>query len=172
MRHREAGTYPRGYAAEIAPYASALVALGELQLSMMAKYFADDEALREAFEDFGQGVLYDAGKTKDGRFRRNIQDRVHQMDGNSASMVGYHRWHAIIRATVLAGGDAARWLAVDRHVGLAWAIQSEAKPVSSHANNPGLAPERLAVLRAAWGAMTADELDAAFDRKPDAFPNR
>lgn len=170
MAHRAGGTYPAGYAEDVRPFAADLVALGNLQLAIMDKYFpGDPDALQRAFEDFGQGVLYDAGKTADGRFRRSLQDRVHQMDGGAATMVGYHRWHTIIRATVLGGGDEARWLRIDRNVGLAWAIQKEAKPKSSKPNNPGLADGRLAALREVWTTLSADQLDAAFDEKPQAF---
>jgi hypothetical protein len=84
-------------------------------------------------------------------------------------MVGHHRWHAIIRATVLGGGDAGRWLQIDRNVGLAWAIQREAHPVSSKPNNPGLPAARIAELRTTWLSRSSVELDEAFDTKPSGF---
>src|SRR4029078_4536928 len=97
IEHREAGTYPNGFRDEMAPFAAALIELGQLQLAVMDKDFRSAaDALRQAFEDFGQGVLSEESKTPEVRFRRNMQDRVHQMDGGAATMVGYHRWHAII----------------------------------------------------------------------------
>ncbi len=53
-------------------------------------------------------------------------------------------------------------------MGLAWAIQSEARPEEDSPTNPGLPPDRLAALREQWTKMTFDELDAAFDHDP--FP--
>lgn len=52
--------------------------------------------------------------------------------------MGYHRWHAFIRAAVLLGVDKNIWLQIDRYVGLAWAIQSEAKIIQDSPNNPSL----------------------------------
>jgi hypothetical protein len=63
--------------------------------------------------------------------------------------IGYHRWHAIVRATIMVGIDAQRWTEIDRYVALAWAIQSEAKPV-----------------RDTWLRRDLDELDAALDSFP------
>ena len=79
--------------------------------------------------------------------------------------IGYHRWHAIVRATIMVGIDARRWTEIDRYVALAWAIQSEAKPVQD-TENPGLSEERLQALRDTWLRRDLDELDAALDSVP------
>jgi len=81
--------------------------------------------------------------------------------------IGYHRWHALLRAMTLLGIDADRWNALDRLVALAWAIHAEAQPVQD-AHNPPLPEARLAALRAHWLALGPDQLDAAFSVFP--FP--
>lgn len=60
---------------------------------------------------FGQGILYDA--------RRSPGQKLHKMDGNPPTpLIGYKRWHVFIRGAVLIGEDSARWLQIDRNVGL------------------------------------------------------
>jgi hypothetical protein len=81
---------------------------------------------------------------------------------------GYHVWRAFIMASVMVGADAKRWLQIDRNVGLAWAIQSEARPVEDAPDNPGLLSARLAQLRLIWLQLSFDQLDTAFDSSP--FP--
>lgn len=161
--HRLRGTYPEGFVRDMTPMKDALLFLADGQLAIIDRHFGGDaDAERSAFEDFGQGVLFDD--------RRPPGEKIHKMDvgGPDNPPIGYHRWHAFNRAIVVVGGDAERWRTVDRNVGLAWAIQSEARPEEDRPDNPGLPPERLAALRAQWTAMTADELDAAFDHDP--FP--
>jgi hypothetical protein len=88
------------------------------------------------------------------------------MGGPDDPPVSYHRWHATIRAAVMVGADAERWLQIDRNVGLAWAIQSEARPIQDAPGNRGLPPARLEELRSTWQAFSFDELDRAFDSFP------
>jgi hypothetical protein len=75
--------------------------------------------------------------------------------------VGYHRWHAIIRAMVLLGIDAERWSAINRLVALAWEIHADAQP-QQDTHNPPLPESRLVALRAHWLTRTDDQLDEAF----------
>ena len=88
-------------------------------------------ALQVAFEHFGYGDLFDD--------RRPPGNKVHMMDssGPANPPIGYHRWHAIIRAMTMLGIDADRWNAIDRLVALAWAIHAEAQPTQD-ADNPPL----------------------------------
>ena len=65
----------------------------------------------------------------------------------------------------MVGIDARRWTEIALYVALAWAIQSEAKPVQD-TENPGLSEERLQALRDTWLRRDLDELDAAFDSFP------
>jgi hypothetical protein len=158
---RQAGTYPAAFEASIQSMHTALVRLSELQFEVMEAHFTDDlDSLRYAFEDFGQGVLFDD--------RRNPGDKIHKMDtgGPLNPPIGYHRWHPIIRASVIAGGNASLWLEINRFVGLAWAIQSDAKPIEDAPDNPPLAAQRLEELRAIWLNADAEALDRAFDSSP------
>ena len=162
-RHRAAGTYPAGFHQDMAANADSLSLLAGEQLKIIDRHFGDDGAAQQsAFEAFGQGVLFDD--------RRPAGDKVHKMDtgGPADPPTGYHNWHAFIRAAVLVGGDPQRWLEIDRQVGLAWGIQSVAKPVEDATDNPPLQATTLQRLRDAWLALDADELDAAFDSEP--FP--
>jgi hypothetical protein len=167
-KHRKAGTYPAGFRTEVAPFADDLKNLAARQLEVMDPFWhGDSVALRTAFEDFGQGILYDAKLDATGNPRRPAQDRVHQMDGDSGiGMVGYHRWHTITRASLEDGAERGRWLEIDYFIGLAWAIQSEAKPVASRPNNPGLPATRIDQLRTKWLALSESQLDDAFTSFP------
>ena len=67
-----------------------------------------------------------------------------------------------MRAVVLLGGDANRWLHLNRCMGLSWAIQTEADPENDNSNNPGLPADRLDVLRNAWMSLSTERLEWAF----------
>lgn len=162
-QHRAAGTYPDGFHDDMAVNEDSLLLLAKSQLEIFERHFAGDAAEEQAaFEAFGQGVLFDD--------RRPVGDKIHKMDtgGPNDPPTGYHNWHAFIRAAVLVGADADRWLAIDRCVGLAWAIQSVARPVEDAQDNPPLDEATLQPLRDAWLALDADQLDTAFDSEP--FP--
>ena len=61
--------------------------------------------------------------------RRPPGNKVHMMDSSGReSPIGYHRWHAIIRAMTLLGIDADRWNAIDPLVALAWASTPRPSP--------------------------------------------
>jgi hypothetical protein len=159
---RAAGTYPAAFLAAVTPLAPGLQTLSAEQLGVIDAHFAADLGrLQSAFEHFGCGDLFDD--------RRPAGNKVHMMDssGPANPPIGYHRWHAILRAMTLLGIDADRWNAIDRLVGLAWAIHAETQPTQD-ATNPPLPAARLDALRAHWLARSPDELDAAFSVFP--FP--
>jgi hypothetical protein len=159
--HPAAGTFPDGFRTEAIARAAPLLFLTNAQLEIIDRHFQGNAGfMQRAFEDFGQGVLFDE--------RRQVGDKIHKMDIGPAIAppVGYHRWHAIIRAAVFAGADEARCLQLDRLVGLAWACQSEAKPTEDDPNNPALPPEVLLPLRERWLQMDWDQLDQQFDSFP------
>jgi hypothetical protein len=159
--HREAGTYPAGFEADVTPMRDALTLLSTKQLAIFDQHLGPEpDALRQAFEEFGQGIHFDV--------RRPPGMRVHMMDasGPANPAVGFHRWHAIICAQVVLGIDADRWTEIDRCLGIGWAVQSEAQPVQGTAANPPLAPERVKLLRDRWMARTPEEIDDAFDSVP------
>jgi hypothetical protein len=158
--HRSRGDYPAEFRKQFEPLKDQILYLAELQVDIMRRHFKDDIAsLQRAFEDFGQGTLYNPNRP---------QDSIHKMDDLSGPPIGYHRWHAFIRATVLLGASTNVWLFIDRCVGLAWAIQSEAQITQNSPNNPGLEGTRLEELRSSWLQLSFDDLDAAFDNYP--FP--
>src|SRR5215211_5855908 len=114
--HRRNGTYPQGFKQEVSPVKNTIIFLAQKQLDIINKYFeAKGDSEQKAFEDFGQGVLYDN--------RRDPPDKIHKMDGGRNNPpIGYHRWHAFIRALVFVGGEEKRWLEIDRNLGLGWNI--------------------------------------------------
>jgi len=131
--------------------------LAEIQRKIMTTHFGNDAgALRDAFIDFGQGVLFD---NRPPRSRRHF---VHMMDGTPADFVGYHRWHASIRAAMVFGADAAFCEPLCHNIALAWGIQTEANPPIDGQNNPGLPADRLQVLSDFWGNADLATIDRAF----------
>jgi hypothetical protein len=161
VEHRLAGTYPAGFEADVEPMRDGLALLSKLQLDVFDLHLGNElDATRQAFEEFGQGIHFDD--------RRPPGTRVHMMDasGPTNPAVGFHRWHAIIRAKLALGIDAARWTEIDRCLGLGWAVQSEAQPVQGTGPNPPMATERLTTLRDRWMARTPEEIDDAFDSVP------
>ena len=161
VEHRDNGTYPEGFKDDVEPMRDALELLSVEQLKVFDRHLgADPATLRRAFEDFGQGLHFDD--------RRDPGTRIHMMDasGPTDPAVGYHRWHAIIRAQIELGIDADRWTEIDRYVGLGWAIQSEAQPVQGEEANPGLPSARVAELGDTWLARDPAQIDDAFDSVP------
>jgi hypothetical protein len=161
--HRAAGTYPQGFVEAVTPMRDPLELLSREQLAIFDRHLGPDpDVLPRAFEEFGQGIHFDP--------RRPPTKRVHMMDiaGPASPPIGYHVWHAIIQAQARLGIEPERWTAIDRCVGLGWAVQSEARPVQGPQANPPMAADRLQVLRDRWMARTPDEVDAAFDSSP--FP--
>lgn len=160
-RHRRAGTYPDGFRDEMARARDPLMQLADQQLAIFDRHFSGDAAAEQnAFEEFGQGLNFDD--------RRPIGDKVHKMDtgGPDQPPRAYHAWHAFMRAVVLLGADEERWLGLNRDLGLAWAIQDEARPADDDPDNQPLADDRLQALRSSWLALGVDGLDAAFDNDP------
>jgi len=150
---------------------AAFIQLADFQLDFINRHFPDRSELREAFEDFGHGVLHDNKKISGTtRYRRPAGFMNHMMDGSPDSCVGYHRWHAFIRGAILSGVDSAEWLNINRCVALAWAIYSELNPVADSPQNPKLDANRVRRLRDFY--MNADHttLDAAFLSYSGKFP--
>ncbi|TLX86926.1 MAG: hypothetical protein E6K97_09960 [Thaumarchaeota archaeon] len=82
----------------------------------------DIESEQRAFEDFGQGILFDD------RRPRPLNNRVHMMD---EGQFGFYMWHTFVRTAVLLDQDPQRWIHVDRHICLACAIDSIQHPRQS-----------------------------------------
>ena len=107
-QHRRLGTYPQGFIGEISSIRDKILFLANMQVAIMDLYFDGDSKLeRRAFEDFGQGVLFDS------KHWRDRSDHIHKMDivgPDKNHPRGYHRWHVFIQAAALLGADSNRWL--------------------------------------------------------------
>jgi hypothetical protein len=141
---------------------SSIIFLAQKQLDIIDKSFGNEiESQQRAFEDFGQGILFDE------RSPRPLNNRVHMMD---EGQFGFYKWHTLIRTAVLLNHDPEKWLSVDRHVGLACAIDSRQRPKqsTSEGNNPNnaeISPEMLDKFRSSWLQLSFEELDAEFDKQ-------
>jgi len=159
-----AGTFPADFRTGVEPLRAGLTARSTEQLAIIDQFYPGDAAgLQVAFEHFGTEISSMTVAPPG--------NKVHMMDssGPANPPIGYHRWHAIIRAMTELGIDADRWNAIDRFVALARAIHAETQPTQD-AINPPLADARLTTLRTSWLARPADELDSAFDAFPFPAP--
>lgn len=121
----------------------------------------DIESQQKAFEDFGQGVLYDD------RAPRPLERRIHMMDEGH---YGFYRWHLFIRTAALLNHELEIWIQVDRHLRLACAIDSKQHPKQSkndgnNPNNPDMSAAILNDIRAFWLSLSFEELDKEFDNQ-------
>jgi hypothetical protein len=157
--------HPRQFADRIANSRSGFLDLAKLQLAVIDRHLQDNLDIQQAFQDFGQGVLYDDRKPRPPGFH------VHMMDGDPSNWVGWQRWHASLRAEQELGADRGRWLHVNCCIGLAWSIQTEAKPVQDSQNNPSLAAQRVEELATAWMQLDTATLDWAFATHPLVPPS-
>jgi hypothetical protein len=156
LAERAKSTYPRDYIAAWRPLRDALALISRSQLSIMDSYYGGNPAgLVSAFVDFGQGVLYDP--------RRPVEYRNHIMNGNPPP--GYHVWHAYIMAMTFLGVDAVRWTLIDPLVGLAWHLQSIAKPAQDIVNPPQ-DPALILQLKQLWLVRTPAQIEEAFESVP------
>lgn len=160
MTARRTGTYPDSFKQIFLPSRDDWVRIADLQTNMFSNLLGNNWAdIQAALEDFGQGKLFDNDP------QRPDGDRIHMMDGQVGSqLVGYHRWHASIRAIQLLGiGDVAWWENLDCLVGLGWGIQSFAKPKQQNMPNAALSQGDLQDLRDAWLALASHRRDRQYD---------
>jgi hypothetical protein len=158
---RAQGNYPAAFVQQFQARRADWVKIAALQTDMIGNLLGNDFAdIQAAFEDFAQGKLFDA--------QRPPGNQIHMMDGQiGTQMIGYHRWHASMRVIQLLGiGDAVWWENLNKVLGLAWAIQSFAKPKQQNTANPALANSDLDALRSAWLALTPDRRDRQYDLTP------
>jgi hypothetical protein len=163
--HKINSTYPIDFMNEVRrdeERVNSIIFLAQKQLDIINNIFGSDiESEQRAFEDFGQGILFDD------RSPRPLSNRVHMMD---EGQFGFYRWHTFIRTAVLLNQDPQRCLHVDRHIGLACAIDSVQRPRQStndgnNPNNSEITPETLDKLRSSWLQLSFEELDAEFDKQ-------
>jgi len=170
-KHRQDGTFPEDFVNEIkqdSKRENSVKFLDTKQMEIILKHFGQDiQNQQRAFENFGQGVLFDDRKP------RGLLTRVHMMDEKS---YGFRRWHAVVRAGVLLSGESSsqnnnnRWLATDRYIGLAWEIQTKQNPRQSdrsgkNPNNPEIDSTLLDSFRSFWLSKSFDDLDKLFDNE-------
>ncbi|MEZ0090176.1 hypothetical protein [Streptacidiphilus sp. EB129] len=156
MAQRTAGTYPASFKTLVSPLKDALTVISAAELSVFHTYYGDDyHGLMGAFEDFGQGVLYDP--------RRVVGQKTHIMDGHPP--VSYHSWHCFIRGMQMLGIHADEWARIDPMLGLAWEIQSIVKPPTDTLM-PGLPESVLKPLRRKWLHMSPADIDQQYMTYP------
>ena len=137
---RDAGTYPDAFRQKFLPRRDDWVCIADIQTTTIANLLgAEWSDIQAAFEDFGQGTLFEPDPE-----RQANNDSIHTMDvqDENSPPIGYHRWHASIRVIQLLNiGDAEWWERLDSLVGLAWGIQSFARPRQQNRPNPGQIPQ-------------------------------
>jgi hypothetical protein len=165
MDTRRTGNYPDKYLASVSRHRADWVTMADAQTKAFHDFLENDPAaIQAAFEDFGQGVLLDTDPERQAK-----NDAIHTMDiQGTGPPQGYHRWHASIRALQLLNvGDPAWWETIDRFLGLAWGIQSFAKPKQQLVANPPIAQADLDALRTAWLPLTPEQRDKQYDLTGD-----
>jgi hypothetical protein len=156
---RKADRYPQDFISYVAPRIEAWRELARIQRDMFDRFLGTNpDDIRLALEDFGQGILLDshADRIANG-------DAVHMMDTDGAPPIGFHRWHASIRAIQTFDQDAW-WSMLDFLVALSWAIQSLARPKQGNNANAPLPSATLQQLRDVWLPLTPDQIDREYDR--------
>ncbi|MGW4034064.1 hypothetical protein ACWEFL_33035 [Streptomyces sp. NPDC004838] len=154
--HMQAGTYPQTFAARMQEFKPQLAVVSRTQLGLFDRFFKNDfPGLVHAFAAFGQGTLYDP--------RSPVGARVHTMNyGEDGSPpLGYHIWHVFARAMAETGVDTKRWNRINPLIGLAWALQTAAKPSTDSPNKP-LPFKVTAKLARTWLTKNQSELDQEF----------
>lgn len=163
--HKINETYPIDFINEVREdeqRVKSIIFLAQKQLDIINKSFGNNtESQQRAFEDFGQGILFDD------RSPRPLNNRVHMMD---EGQFGFYRWHILIRTAMLLNHESEMWIHVDRHIGLACSIDSVQRPRQStnNGNNPNnskISAEMLDKLRSFWLQLNFEELDREFDKQ-------
>ena len=159
---RSQGSYPAAFKQKFLPRRGDWITIADIQTATIGNILGSDWSdIQAAFEDFGQGTLLETDP-----IRQANDDSIHMMDIQDANSppVGYHRWHASIRVIQLLNiGDAAWWEKLDGLVGLAWGIQSFARPKQQTTPNPAIAQADMQDLRSAWLGLAPDCRDRQYD---------
>jgi hypothetical protein len=143
--------YEASFTTDMLPYKNGIIELANDQ-SRIITHHLDLSEIQQAFELFGQGVIFDE--------RRGS---VHKMDGRfPRDLVGYRRWHGFIRATVVVAEDPDFWLKVDRYLLLAYLLQSKLQPLDTKHDNPFVDKETLTEYQSGCMSLGMKTLDEAF----------
>jgi len=162
---RASGQYPAQFLRFVSPHSQDWQMMAKTQVDSIEAYLSSDWTyIQAAFEDFGQGTLLDTDPQ-----RQANNDSIHIMDiQGSEPPVGYHRWHASIRAIqLLKIGDSSWWEQLDQFLGLAWAIQSFARPKQQSTVNPPISDTNLKALRDSWLSLSPERRDRQYDLTGD-----
>lgn len=160
---RQEGTYPGSFHSLVAPTRDALSYISGEEIKLYHEFYPELRwghrgRLVKAFVQFGEGTLFDP--------RRPAGMEVHTMDpSDGGPPKNYHRWYALLQARRLLGVDTGFWRKIDNLIGLAWAIQSIARPAMDRPNPP-LPPRVVAREKRIWLLRTHAELDTAFEQFP------
>ncbi|HEY7078107.1 MAG TPA: hypothetical protein VH500_00295 [Nitrososphaeraceae archaeon] len=142
--------YEQSFSTEVQKYKDGIMKLANDQRGIIDNYLKSSFEIQQAFELFGQGVLYDE--------RRRT---VHKMDG-SDPFVGYARWHGFIRARVSVGQDIDYWLKLDRYLLIAYMLQSKLKPPETKQDNPYILKKDLSNYQSSCLSFDFKKLDEEF----------
>jgi len=155
LNSRAAGTYPATFTAYANSKGATIDFLAAEQKRYFDQFFIGDMAdVIAAFQDFAFGILATPGR---------FQEPVHTMNGG-LSAEDYLSWHGFIEGALVRGGDAAFWRPMRWINGMAWELQSKARPqeVLPNINEPLPAPVTQAI-RDKWEVRTADQIGVEFD---------
>ena len=145
--------YEQSFSIEVSPYKDGIVKLANDQRQIINDHLRDFIEIQQAFELFGQVVLYDE--------RRGT---VHKMDGTfPRHLVGYRRWHGFIKAAVSVGQAIDFWLNLDRSMLIAYLLQSKLKPLDTKQNNPYVDKETLTEYESSCMSLDFKSLDEAYN---------
>ncbi|WP_419995123.1 Tat pathway signal sequence domain protein [Streptomyces boninensis] len=148
--------YPYSFAELLAPNRDALKVISDAQREVFSRFYGrDPRGLVFAFQEYGQGTLYDP--------RRGEGQKVHMMNYTPPNPThAYHRWHPFLRAFQIMDVDRHYWTQVHRLVGTAWELQSIAQPVTDRNDNPHLPRRQVRHVTNKWLRRPARHFDAAF----------
>ncbi len=140
-----AGLYPGAYIEWLKPIKDALQFISTTQLRIFdSLYQPNSWPLVRAFEDFGQGVLYDPRHT----------ERVH----HNANVIAYTVWHSFASGMRLLGIDRKRWSGMIKLIHHARMVHEQAMPEALQLNDP-LPSSVLEQIRRASLTTSLDEID-------------
>ncbi|MEU8772403.1 Tat pathway signal sequence domain protein [Streptomyces sp. NPDC048606] len=157
---RQGGRYPRSWVELIKPYRKEFQLLSRAQKEVYEQFYGrDPRGLIFAFQEFGQGTLFDP--------RRPAGNKVHMMNYTPPNPThAYHRWHPFLQSFQLLDIDKAWWSHVNRLVGAAWELQSIGKPVNDANDNKHLPKRVVHQVTTKWLLRSNDRVNKAFDVFP------
>ncbi|NXY98120.1 Tat pathway signal sequence domain protein [Streptomyces sp. BR123] len=157
---RQGGRYPRSWMELIEPRRAEFELLSRAQRAVYDKWYGrDPKGLVFAFQEFGQGTLFDP--------RRPAGNKVHMMNYTPPSAThAYHRWHPYLQSFQLLGIDRQFWAHINRLVGAAWEIQSIAQPVTDRNDNKHISKHVVRQVTAKWLCRSNERMNQAFDVWP------